>query len=248
MHARALTELWHRYYNAERSHSSLGDQTPCEFVEKWAREHGPVTLTVGDDLPATLARDPRPDLQLHTPGPANTSSSVRAAMLRDIGAWDSELIDLVAEIRRDAPRVCGVGKADGWEAVLVQGSGTFGVEATLETAVRRDGGLLVATNGAYGERMVSIARNCGIEVVRLAFDEVQPEDAEQIAAVVRRARADDGDFPAGGCGADRSGCSPGCIHRRRRGRPLRHDNRAAERHRGLGPGGPCGVRLGDFYL
>lgn len=139
-----------------------------------------------NDLVATLARDPRPDLQLHTPGPANTSSSVRAAMLRDIGAWDSELIGLVSDIRRGLLKTADVCKEDGWEAVLVQGSGTFGVEATLGTAVRRGGRLLVATNGAYGERMVAIGKALGIETVALGFDEDQPVDAERVAAVVRR--------------------------------------------------------------
>ena len=56
-------------------------------------------------------------------------------------------------------------------AVLIQGSGTFAVEAAIGTAVPRDTDkkLLVLINGAYGKRMVKIAKYYGIETLSVWF-------------------------------------------------------------------------------
>jgi len=143
-------------------------------------------------LPEALARSPRPGMQLHTPGPANTSEAVRAAMSRDIGAWDRELIEVAADVRN---RVLAVGALDvaEWDCVLFQGSGTFAVEAAIGAAVPvltddgLPGRLLVASNGAYGDRMVKIARAAGIAVEEVRFAEDEPVRAEVVAARVAAA-------------------------------------------------------------
>jgi 2-aminoethylphosphonate-pyruvate transaminase len=50
------------------------------------------------------------------------------------------------------------GVADaGYEAILMQGSGTFGVEAVLGSCIPPDGKLLVLVNGAYGRRILQMA-------------------------------------------------------------------------------------------
>ena len=41
----------------------------------------------------------------------------------------------------------------------MQGSGTFGVESVLSSVIGEDDKLLIAANGAYGERMEDIARH-----------------------------------------------------------------------------------------
>ena len=46
-------------------------------------------------------------------------------------------------------------------AVPLQGSGTFAVEAMLDTFVPRAGKLLILANGAYGRRMVQMCRYSG---------------------------------------------------------------------------------------
>jgi 2-aminoethylphosphonate-pyruvate transaminase len=65
---------------------------------------------------------------------------------------------------------------DGYTAVLMQGSGTFCVEAAIGTAVPADGALLVLANGAYGVRMVEIARRLRIRVVSQDSGEARPLD------------------------------------------------------------------------
>lgn len=138
------------------------------------------------ELPDVLARSSRPTLQLHTPGPANASQSVRAAMSRDIGAWDRELIDLVADVRSRLLKVAGLDAA-AWDCVLLQGSGTYGVEATLSSATPiltddgRPGKLLVIANGAYGQRMARIAETLSIAAEVLTFAEDEPVDPNSVA-------------------------------------------------------------------
>jgi 2-aminoethylphosphonate-pyruvate transaminase len=94
---------------------------------------------------------------LFTPGPLNTSASVKEAMLRDVGSRDKEFIDLIRNIRRCLLELGGVSQSSSYEAVLVQGSGTFGIESVISSVVPANGKLLIIANGAYGERIVKIA-------------------------------------------------------------------------------------------
>src|SRR5687767_15375182 len=103
------------------------------------------------------------DPLLFTPGPLTTSATVKAAMQRDIGSRDSEFMDLIARIRTELLAIAGVSQESGYEAVLMQGSGTFAIEAVLSSVIPPDGRLLVLANGAYGERMLQIADRLKIE-------------------------------------------------------------------------------------
>ena len=119
---------------------------------------------------------------LFTPGPLSTSATVKAAMQRDLGSRDTEFIELVAGIRRELLQIAGVAEEARYEAVLMQGSGTFGIEAVLSSVMPPDGKLLVLANGAYGERMLQIAERHRIAVQI----ERWPEDESPDAATVRR--------------------------------------------------------------
>jgi 2-aminoethylphosphonate-pyruvate transaminase len=102
------------------------------------------------------------DPLLFTPGPLTTSATVKAAMQRDLGSRDTEFIRLVAEIRDELLRIGGVSRKHGYEAILMQGSGTFAVEAVISSVIPATGELLVLANGAYGERMQQIAKRLKI--------------------------------------------------------------------------------------
>ncbi len=125
---------------------------------------------------------PARDKLLFTPGPLTTSATVKQAMLRDAGSRDPAFIDTVRSIRRRLLEVAGVSPVD-YTAVLVQGSGTFGIESVIGSAVPRDGKLLVVANGAYGERIARIASVLAIPATVLRF----PEDAPIEASAVRSA-------------------------------------------------------------
>jgi 2-aminoethylphosphonate-pyruvate transaminase len=123
---------------------------------------------------------PPPDKRLFTPGPLTTSLTVKEAMLRDVGSRDPEFIALVRGIRRQLLALAGVSQELGYEAVLIQGSGTFGVESVLSTAIPRNGRLLVVVNGAYGDRMVQIAKRQGLANEVLRTPENIPADPSAV--------------------------------------------------------------------
>ena len=120
------------------------------------------------------------DKPLFTPGPLTTSLPVKMAMLRDLGSRDTEFIDTVSRVRETLLQIAGVSREEGFEAVLMQGSGTFGIEAVIGGSVPPHGKLLVAVNGAYGERMVQIAERLGIETVVVRGPETEPIDPKAI--------------------------------------------------------------------
>ncbi|MGA2527906.1 MAG: 2-aminoethylphosphonate--pyruvate transaminase [Acidimicrobiales bacterium] len=122
---------------------------------------------------------------LLTPGPLTTSDSVKEAMLRDWGSRDEAFIAMNREVRE---RLVGlVGGEGAYVCVPLQGSGTFTVEAIIGTLVARDAKLLVLVNGAYGTRMVQIARVMGRSVEAIEW----PEDRQVDPAVLEARLGED---------------------------------------------------------
>ncbi len=119
---------------------------------------------------------------LLTPGPLTTSRSVREAMLADYSTWDVDYNTIVEEVR--AELVALAGDPARLTCTLMQGSGTFAVEATIGSAVPRDGRIAIVNNGAYGKRMVEIADRLGTDRVEIAFAETELADPERVAAVL----------------------------------------------------------------
>jgi 2-aminoethylphosphonate-pyruvate transaminase len=115
---------------------------------------------------------------LLTPGPLTTSDTVKQAMLRDWGSRDPAFIAMNREVGRRLVALAGAQATH--VCVPLQGSGTFTVEATLGTLVPRDGKLLVLVNGAYGARMVEIARQMGRDVQALEWPEDQRVDSDAV--------------------------------------------------------------------
>lgn len=96
---------------------------------------------------------------LLTPGPLTTSNGVRIAMLKDWCTWDKEYNNIVQEIReRLVKLVVPSGNYNKYTSVLMQGSGSFGVESVIGTSIPENGKLLILSNGAYGDRMGEIAQ------------------------------------------------------------------------------------------
>ena len=109
---------------------------------------------------------------LLTPGPLTTTKSVKEAMLKDIGSWDADLVGLVRDIRQGLLEVAGLG--EDYSCTLMQGSGTFSVESVVSSVVPPTGKALIIVNGAYGERLVSMAEIHRIPhtVLRYAEDRI----------------------------------------------------------------------------
>ena len=121
---------------------------------------------------------------LFTPGPLTTSTTVKAAMLRDAGSRDRDFLQTVREIRERllalgeaaAPNVAGE-----YECVLMQGSGTFAIESVISSAIPRDGKLLVLVNGAYGRRIAQMARVHAIDTETVDAPENRKISPEAVA-------------------------------------------------------------------
>lgn len=95
---------------------------------------------------------------LMTPGPLSTSATVRMAARFDSCTWDSDYKSVVEDIRRELIKLADC-DPDLYTVVLMQGSGTFGVEATLGSCIDiRKHKILFCVNGVYGRRMVEIAK------------------------------------------------------------------------------------------
>src|SRR5437773_5582065 len=114
------------------------------------------------------------DKLLFTPGPLTTSLSVKQAMMHDAGSWHFDFNARVEWVREKILRLAGLSREAGWESVLLQGSGTFGVEAVLATCVPPRGKVAVLANGAYGERLVRMLQYLKIDHVVMRNPENVP--------------------------------------------------------------------------
>ena len=124
------------------------------------------------------------DKLLFTPGPLTTSLAVKQAMLHDAGSWHFEFNQRVGNIRERLLEIAGVSSARGWEAIPLQGSGTFGVEAVFQTCVPSGGRVAVLSNGAYGDRMVQMLKSARIDHLVLRAEESAPLSAASVALVL----------------------------------------------------------------
>ncbi|XP_049937560.1 2-aminoethylphosphonate--pyruvate transaminase-like [Schistocerca serialis cubense] len=118
--------------------------------------------------------------KLFTPGPLGCSKPVKEAMLFDLGSRDTQFINVIKEIRQSLLEITGA-SPDEYTAILLQGSGTYSVEAALQMCVPRPGGrLLIVSNGAYGKRMKTICDTAEIPADLLDFPEDGAFDVKKV--------------------------------------------------------------------
>ena len=76
---------------------------------------------------------------LLTPGPLTTSETVKEAMLTDWCTWDADYnAHIVEEIRKSLVALA-TKQTDEYTSVLLQGSGTYCVEAVIGSTVKPGG-------------------------------------------------------------------------------------------------------------
>ena len=115
-----------------------------------------------------------------TPGPLTTTETVKSAMMSDWCTWDKDYNEGIVEVIRRELVGLATSRPVEYTAVLMQGSGTFCVEATLGSVVRPDDYLLVAANGAYGKRMGTIAEYYKLNCHVMRFEETEAVDPKVI--------------------------------------------------------------------
>ena len=169
-------------YEALSTEAKLGARDKARMVYKNAGAD--YVIDSLNELPSLIERleartqSGNPYLLL-TPGPLSTTSTVKEAMLRDWCTWDDDYNNLIQTLRCDLVSLA-TSQADRYTAVLMQGSGTFSVESVIGSVISKHGKLLVATNGAYGERIVRIAQVLGINVTKLDFGETGKLDIARV--------------------------------------------------------------------
>ena len=121
--------------------------------------------------------------KLLTPGPLTTTKTVKEEMMFDHCTWDDDYKVITQEIRKKLLELAHVSEED-YTAVLMQGSGTFGVESVLTSVIGNDEKLLICANGAYGERMEDIVKHAGIAytIYHERYDRVP--DAEKVVEIL----------------------------------------------------------------
>ena len=121
---------------------------------------------------------------LLTPGPLSTAKSVRNAMLRDWCTWDADYNeDIVRNIRRRLVSLA-TARTEEYTAVPMQGSGSFAAEACLGSVVPQNGKILILHNGAYGKRMLRMARVLRIACVEYGLAETEAPEAARVAEIL----------------------------------------------------------------
>jgi len=151
-------------------------------------EWGPSKMAAEHSAPKVqTATEPAPAMgepYLLTPGPLTTSASVKRAMMRDWGSWDSDFRAMTAVMRRKLLALAGDTGAV-FDCVPMQGSGTFAVEAMVGSFVPQNGKALVLINGAYGSRIARTLEYLGRDYVALDKGDYLPPRGREIAAALQ---------------------------------------------------------------
>lgn len=139
------------------------------------------------------------DKKLFTPGPLTTSYSVKQAMLKDLGSRDDQFIQVIKYVQAKLIEIAGLFlfnfknckifiliifeglSSDEYTVVLMQGSGTFGVESVFQTSTKlNESNVLILENGAYGQRIEKICKLLSINHKVLRFPEDRAIDCEVV--------------------------------------------------------------------
>ena len=100
---------------------------------------------------------------LLNPGPATTTDTVKyAQVVPDICPREQEFVDIMDGIRRELVNVVHA-DPEQYAAVIFAGSGTIIQDVLVNSLAPAGKKICVVNNGAYGARMVDIARYYGIE-------------------------------------------------------------------------------------
>jgi 2-aminoethylphosphonate-pyruvate transaminase len=124
---------------------------------------------------------------LLNPGPVNVSERVRQALLRpDICHRESEFTDLMQGIRGKLLQAFCPNYMSEYVALLVTGSGTAAVEASVTSCVAPGRRLMVIRNGVYSQRISQMAAAHKIQAAELTDQLDQRFNVEPVSVALRQ--------------------------------------------------------------
>ncbi len=122
---------------------------------------------------------------LLNPGPSNVTASVaRALLLGDMCHREPEFAQVQTSIRALLLQAFAPGAEERYTSVLLTGSGTAALEATITSVVGPNQTLLVLENGVYGERITTIASAYGIRHMTSSIPWTEPHDPAELARLL----------------------------------------------------------------
>lgn len=118
---------------------------------------------------------------LLNPGPVNVSERVRKALLLpDMCHRESECAELIGRIRAKLIQAFVPDGGQDYTAIVLTGSGTAAVEASILSSVPTGKRVLVINNGMYGQRMSLIAGTQKLGIPELKYEWGTPPDPEKV--------------------------------------------------------------------
>lgn len=125
-------------------------------------------IEVEDKVTALLETKRHARYMLLNPGPVNTTATVKSALVHhDVCHRDSTFSELMVSLTGKLRRIY---RGTPHHTVFpITGSGTAAMEAALVSSVPPDRKILIVDNGAFGERLVEVARVHEMNVLHLRY-------------------------------------------------------------------------------
>ncbi len=121
------------------------------------------------EVDAILQRKRHPRYKLFNPGPVNTTAGVKSALVHpDVCHRDSDFTELMVSLGSKLRRIYRA-TTDEHSVVVITGSGSSAMEASITSSVAEDRAILVVDNGAFGERMREICSIHGLKTIHLRY-------------------------------------------------------------------------------
>jgi len=122
---------------------------------------------------------------LLNPGPATTTDTVKKAQIvPDICPREEEFGDVMQKIRKDLVKIAQ-GDQKNYTSILFGGSGTAVAETMINSVVPPDKKILIIDNGAYGDRLIKIAKTYKIDTIELRFEWGDKIDLEKLDSILK---------------------------------------------------------------
>ncbi|MBQ9361597.1 MAG: 2-aminoethylphosphonate aminotransferase [Lachnospiraceae bacterium] len=122
---------------------------------------------------------------LLNPGPSTTTDTVKQAQIvPDICPREKEFGQVMADISRDLVKIVH-GKDDDYTAVLFCGSGTIGIDITLNSLLDKGKKALVVQNGSYSKRACEVLDAYGLPYIELKQPIDTPPDLDVVEDALR---------------------------------------------------------------
>ncbi len=120
-------------------------------------------------------------MMLLNPGPVNVSDRVRKALIHpDICHRENECAELIHNIRTKLLQAFVPKAQDEYTAILLTGSGTAAVEASIFSSLPQGKRMLVINNGVYGQRLTNMAATQRLAIPELKYDWTVQPDPEKV--------------------------------------------------------------------